>query len=72
METLTKSSSTKQMHKIVWILVGVFALIAGTFPIGMWRVTQMEKFRGVYVKSFPMEGQLKKVSEKAPNTPTQK
>jgi hypothetical protein len=44
------------MHKFVWGCVGVFTLVCVTYPIAMWRVTQMEKFRGIYVKSLTIEG----------------
>ncbi|TRU33752.1 MAG: hypothetical protein EWV50_19790 [Microcystis aeruginosa Ma_MB_F_20061100_S20] len=49
-----------KMHDIVWILVGVFGLFAITFPLAMWRVSNMEKFQGSHVKSLVVEG------EKAP------
>lgn len=51
-----KPLPAREMHKFVWGCVGVFTLVCVTYPIAMWRVTQMEKFRGIYVKSLTMEG----------------
>lgn len=56
METKNKPLSAKEMHKIVWISMGVLTLFFVTFPISMWRVSQMEKFRGSHVKSLTIEG----------------
>ena len=56
METKNKPLPAREMHKIVLVCVGVFTLVCVTYPIAMWRVTQMEKFRGIYVKSLTMEG----------------
>ena len=57
METKNKPIPAREMHKIVWVSVGVLTLFFMTFPIAMWRVSQKEKFRGFYVKSFTIEGQ---------------
>jgi hypothetical protein len=43
----------RKMHKIVFAFMGLFAAIAVTYPIAMWRVSQMDKFRGFHVKSLP-------------------
>lgn len=51
----------QKLHKIVWLLVGVFTLIVGTFPLAMWRVSQMENFRGYHVKSVPIQAFQKQV-----------
>lgn len=56
METKSKPLPAREMHKFVWGCVGVFGLICVTYPIAMWRVTQMAKFRGIYVKSLTIEG----------------
>ncbi len=56
METKNKPLPAREMHKIVLVCVGVFTLFCVTYPIAMWRVTQKEKFRGIYVKSLTMEG----------------
>ncbi|MEG3846429.1 hypothetical protein QT971_04140 [Microcoleus sp. herbarium19] len=56
METKNKPLPAKEMHKIVWISMGVLTLFFVTFPIAMWRVSQMEKFRGSQVKSWTIEG----------------
>ena len=56
METKNKPLPAKEMHKIVWGGVGVLILFFVTYPIAMWRVSQMEKFRGSHVKSFTLEG----------------
>jgi hypothetical protein len=50
------------MHDIVWILVGVFGLFAITFPLSMWRVSNMEKFQGSHVKSSAVEGEIARKS----------
>lgn len=55
METKNKPIPAREMHKIVWACVGVFTLCLVTYPIAMFRVTQKEKFRGVYVKSLTVE-----------------
>ncbi len=56
METKNKPLPAREMHKIVWVSVGVLTLFFITFPIAMWRVSQKEKFRGFHVKSFTIEG----------------
>ena len=56
METKNKPLPAREMHKIVWGGVGVLTLFFVTYPIAMWRVSQMEKFRGSHVKSFTLEG----------------
>jgi hypothetical protein len=48
-----KPLPAKEMHGIVFALIGIFALFAATYPIAMWRVSQMDKFRGDHVKSLP-------------------
>jgi len=55
MEPKNKPLPAKEMHKIVWACVGVLTLCFVTYPIAMLRVTQKEKFRGIYVKSLTME-----------------
>lgn len=55
METKNKPLPAREMHKIVWACVGVFTLCLVTYPIAMFRVTQKEKFRGIYVKSLTVE-----------------
>jgi hypothetical protein len=57
METKNKQIPAKEMHKIVWVSVGVLTLFFMNFPIPMWRVSQKEKFRGFHVKSLTIEGQ---------------
>jgi hypothetical protein len=57
METKNKPIPARDMHKIVWVSVGVLTLFFMTFPIAMWRISQKEKFRGFHVKSFTIEGQ---------------
>ena len=56
METKNKPLPAKEMHKIVWMSMGVLTLFFVTFPISMWRVSQMEKFLGSHVKSLTIEG----------------
>jgi len=52
--------SARELHKIVWAMVGVFGFFSLSYPLAMWRVSQHEKFAGFPVKSFPLE--IKKVS----------
>ena len=56
METKNKPLPAREMHKIVWISMGVLTLFFVTFPISMWRVSQKEKFLGSHVKSLTIEG----------------
>jgi hypothetical protein len=37
------------LHLTVWALVGVAIAIVVTYPLAMWRVSQMEKFKGFHV-----------------------
>ena len=68
METRTKSHSLREMHKVVWILVGVFTLIMAAYPTAMWRVSQREKFRGFHLKSLAVEGPLENLlSQSSPS-----
>jgi hypothetical protein len=62
MNAQVRKVSSRKMHDIVWILVGLFGLFAITFPLAMWRVSNMEKFQGSHVKSLVVEG------EKAPQS----
>ncbi len=52
MNAQVRKVSSRKMHDIVWILVGLFGLFAITFPLAMWRVSNMEKFQGSHVKSL--------------------
>lgn len=61
MENPQKPNFTGQMHNIVWICLGLFTLLALTFPLAMWRVSRMENFEGSHVKSFPLEGKVGKL-----------
>jgi hypothetical protein len=56
METKNKPLPAREMHKIVWVGVGVLTLFFVTYPIAMWRVSQKEKFRGSHIKSLTIEG----------------
>ena len=57
METKNKPNPAREMHKIVWVSVGVLTVFFMTFPIAMWRISQKEKFRGFHVKPLTIEGQ---------------
>jgi len=57
MDAQVRKVSSRKMHDIVWILVGVFGLFAISFPLAMWRVSNMEKFQGSHVKSLVVEGE---------------
>src|SRR5919199_1379927 len=65
----TKPISAREMHKYVWILVGVFTLIAATFPTALIRVSKDKKFAAYnfHVKSLTLEGKLSKPSSKSPD-----
>lgn len=54
MSSNNKVLAVRQLHKIVWIFVGVFVLTAITFPLAFIRVAQTEKFAGFHVKSLPV------------------
>jgi hypothetical protein len=56
-EPHAKPIPAQKMHKIVLVLMGVFTLLAVTYPIAMFRVSDMEKFRGFHVKSLTPEYQ---------------
>jgi len=56
METKNKPLPAREMHKIVWVGVGVLTLFFVTYPIAMWRVSQKEKFLGSHIKSLTVEG----------------
>jgi len=58
METKNKPIPAREMHKIVWVSVGVLTLFFRTFPIAMWRVSQKEKFRGFHIRSLTIDGQI--------------
>lgn len=61
MQTQTTENTSKEkilgrdLHKYIWLLVGVFALLTVTYPTSMMRVSQKEKFKGFHVKSLPIE-----------------
>jgi hypothetical protein len=65
MQESLKPMPAREMHKYVWGFVGVFFLIAGSFPISFWRVSQDQKFAGFHVKSLTDEGQLNLPSDTA-------
>ncbi len=52
-----KPIPAKAMHKIVFFLMGTFALFAITYPIAMQRVSQNVKYQGFHVKSLTLEYQ---------------
>jgi len=56
METKNKPLPAREMHKIVWVGVGVLTLFFVTYPIAMWRVSQEKKFLGSHIKSLTIEG----------------
>jgi type II secretory pathway component PulF len=64
MDAQVRKVSSRKMHDIVWILVGVFGLFAITFPLAMWRVSNMEKFQGSHVKSLPVAGEVNRKSSR--------
>ncbi|HBL59832.1 MAG TPA: hypothetical protein DDZ80_15555 [Cyanobacteria bacterium UBA8803] len=58
MEAQIKPNSTRQIHKYVLILVGIWTLFAATLPIAYLRVSQSDKFSGTPFKSMNLEGQF--------------
>lgn len=58
MKSQIKSDSLQKLHKIVWIFVGVFGLIAVSYPIACLRIAQTTKFAGSHLKSLPMKPEL--------------
>lgn len=65
MQEQIKPMPAREMHKYVWGFVGVFFLIAASYPISFWRVSQEQKFAGFHVKSLTDEGKLKLPSDAA-------
>lgn len=59
-----KPLPAKELHKYVWIMVGVFGLVAASFPIAMMRVSKDKKFApyNFHLKPLTPEGQLSKAS----------
>jgi len=55
MDTKNKPIPAREMHKKVWVSVGVLTLFFLTFSIAIWRISQKEKFRGFHVKSFTID-----------------
>lgn len=45
METKIKPIPAREMHKIVWVSVGVLTLFFMTFPIAMWRISKKKVSR---------------------------
>jgi hypothetical protein len=43
--------SARSLHYIVIGLLSILGLMAATYPLAIWRVSQMEKFQGSPVKS---------------------
>jgi hypothetical protein len=64
----TKRISAKDLHHYIWILIGVFTLVAATFPTALIRVSKDKKFAAYHfhLKSLTVEGQLPKPSSKSP------
>ncbi|MBD2211593.1 hypothetical protein H6G64_20510 [Calothrix sp. FACHB-156] len=58
METGKSQISRREMHKYIWMLVGVFTLLAATYPTAMIRVSQKPQFHGYHVKSLPLNGHI--------------
>ncbi|HEY9832035.1 MAG TPA: hypothetical protein V6D26_15730 [Stenomitos sp.] len=55
-----KRISAKELHTYIWILIGVFTLVAATFPTALMRVSKDKKFAAYnfHLKSLTLEGQL--------------
>ncbi|MGK7941378.1 MAG: hypothetical protein AB4062_14770 [Crocosphaera sp.] len=52
----------QKMHKIVFSLLGVFGLIALTYPLAMFRVSRMEQFSEFQFHGKPLTPEYKAVS----------
>ncbi len=52
----------QKMHKIVFYLMGVFSLIALTYPLAMFRVSRMEKFSEFRFHGQPLTPEYEPVS----------
>jgi hypothetical protein len=65
-QTKNKLISSRELHKYVWMMVGVFVLIAATFPIALMRVSKEKKFAAYnfHLKSLTPEGKLPTASNK--------
>ena len=65
----TKQISAREMHKYVWILVGVFTLLAVSFPTACIRVSKDKKFAAYnfHLKSLTLEGKLSQPSSESPS-----
>jgi hypothetical protein len=65
-QTKNKLISSRELHKYVWMMVGVFVLIAATFPIALMRVSKDKKFAAYnfHLKSLTPEGKLPTASNK--------
>ena len=50
------------MHKIVFTLLGVFSLMALTYPLAMFRVSRMEKFSQFQFHGQPLTPEYKAMS----------
>ena len=48
-------TSNQFLHSIVLILIGTLALIALSYPLACWRVSQQEKFGGLHLKTKNMD-----------------
>lgn len=56
MQIQRKNESISRMHRIVWILIGIFGLCALSFPIALFRVSNTREFGGFHVRSLTIEG----------------
>ncbi|MBE9045867.1 hypothetical protein IQ255_15885 [Pleurocapsales cyanobacterium LEGE 10410] len=49
----TKPPATPlQLHKYVWLLLGVFGLFVASFPVAYFRVAQSQEFQDLPLKSI--------------------
>ncbi len=61
----SKPIAAKQLHKIVFGLLGVFSLFVLTYPLAMLRVSKMEKFRSFDFHGKPLTPEYQAVPENA-------
>jgi hypothetical protein len=53
---------SQDMHRYVFLMLGAFILIAASFPVSFWRVSQEKKFApyDAHLKSLTPEYKLSK------------
>ena len=55
----SKTQQKRQMHRYIWVCVGVFISFLATFPLAYWRVSNSDKYDGLPFNSFNWEDSQK-------------